>query len=82
MKKRTKSKRGGSLCLQPRQDAAGIDVGARELVVAVPPDCATAGPHTVRTFASFNDDLQAMADWLAQCGIKTIAMEPSGARQP
>ena len=43
-----------------------------------PADCPAAGPHTVRTFASFTDELHAMADWLAQCGIKTIAMESTG----
>jgi transposase len=73
-----KSKRGGTLRPQLRNDAAGIDVGARELVAAVPPDCATAGPLSVRTFGSFTDDLHAMADWLAQCGIKTVAMESTG----
>jgi hypothetical protein len=73
-----KSKRGGTLRPQLRNDAAGIDVGARELVVAVPPDCATAGPLSVRTFSSFTDDLHAMADWLTQCGIRTVAMESTG----
>ncbi len=76
--KRIRPKRGGTLRPQLRPDAAGIDVGARELVVAVPPDCATAGSLTVRTFTSFTDDLHALADWLTQCGIQTVAMESTG----
>ena len=76
--KRRKSTRIRALHPHLRSDAAGIDIGARELVVAVPPDCATAGPHSVRTFRSFTDELHALADWLTQCGIKTIAMESTG----
>jgi transposase len=55
-----------------RNDAAGIDVGATELYVAVPAD---RGGETVRCFPTFTQDLQALADWLEQCGIKTVAME-------
>jgi transposase len=55
-----------------RNDAAGIDVGATELYVAVPPD---RGGETVRCFPTFTQDLQALADWLEQCGIRTVAME-------
>ena len=76
--KRRKSTRIKALHPQLRSDAAGIDIGARELVVAVPPDCLTAGPLTVRTFRSFTDELHALADWLAQCGIRTVAMESTG----
>ena len=32
----------------------------------------------VREFASFTEDLQALADWLAACGINTVAMESTG----
>jgi transposase len=76
--KRKKPNRAGTLRPQLRADAAGIDIGARELVVAVDPDCPTAGPLKIRTFASFTDELLALADWLAQCGVKTIAMESTG----
>jgi transposase len=61
-----------------RTDAAGIDIGARELVAAVPPECPEAGPHTVRTFGAFTDELHSLADWLAKCGIRTVAMESTG----
>ena len=55
--------------------AAGIDVGARELYVAVPPgSCA----RPVRTFATFTEDLHALRDWLQECGVTTVAMESTG----
>ncbi len=57
-------------------DAAGIDVGAEELVVAVPADRG-AGP-VVRTFQSFTTDIQALVDWLKGCRIRTVAMESTG----
>jgi transposase len=56
-------------------DSAGIDIGATELLVAVPPDRAE---ESVRAFGTFTEDLHALADWLAQCGIKTVAMESTG----
>jgi transposase len=56
-------------------DSAGIDIGAIELFVAVPPDRAE---QSVRSFGTFTEDLHALADWLAQCRIKTIAMESTG----
>ncbi len=72
---------GGSrgLCLQDRpllqESAAGIDIGAREIYVAVPPD---RDPRPVRVFQTFTDDLIALAQWLKQCGITTAAMESTG----
>ena len=56
-------------------DAAGIDVGSRFHVVAVAAD---RDPESVRTFRSFTGDLHALADWLAEVGITTIAMESTG----
>ena len=32
----------------------------------------------VREFASFTEDLHAIADWLTACGIDTVAMESTG----
>jgi transposase len=52
--------------------AAGIDIGATEIQVAVPCD---ADPDPVRTFATFTGDLHALRDWLLQCHVKTVAME-------
>jgi hypothetical protein len=61
--------------LQIRTDAAGIDVGATELYVAVPPE---KDARPVRTFESFTRDLHALADWLEQCGVRSVAMESTG----
>jgi len=57
-------------------DAAGIDVGAEELVAAVPPGRGE-GPH-VRTFSAFTEGLHALRAWLLACQIKTVAMESTG----
>lgn len=46
-------------CLDP--NAGGIDIGAREIFVAVPPD---RDECPVRVFDTFTEDLQTMACWL------------------
>lgn len=56
-------------------DAAGIDIGATEIFVAVPVD---RDQSPVRSFQTFTQDLCALADWLQQCGIHTVAMESTG----
>jgi hypothetical protein len=56
-------------------NAAGIDIGSREIWVALPPDRAG---QTVRCFATFTPDLHALADWLVECQIDTVAMESTG----
>jgi transposase len=58
-----------------RPDAAGIDIGATEIFVAVPADRVA---ENVRSFPTFTQDLYALADWLKQCGIRTVAMESTG----
>jgi hypothetical protein len=62
-----------SALLEP--NAAGIDIGAQEIYVAVPPD---RDEHSTRRFTSFTCDLQALADWLQGCRIRTVAMESTG----
>lgn len=56
-------------------DAAGIDCGAREHFVAVPPD---RDPRPVQSFATVTADLQRLAAWLQQCRVRTVAMEATG----
>jgi transposase len=56
-------------------NAAGIDVGATEIFVAVPPD---RDPQPVRSFPTFTADLRQMAAWLVRCGITIVAMESTG----
>jgi transposase len=58
-----------------RPNAAGIDIGSREIYVAVPPD---RDPYPVRAFPTFTSDLLELADWLKQCGIDAVAMESTG----
>lgn len=53
-------------------NAAGIDVGATHIYVAVAPDLF---PDEVRVFPTFTQDLQEAAAWLIQCQIQTVAME-------
>jgi transposase len=55
--------------------AAGIDIGEAEHWVAVPPGC---DPQPVRRFGTFTADLDALADWLIDCGVITVAMESTG----
>ena len=56
-------------------NAAGIDIGNAAHYVAVPPDRDT---EPVRRFACFTQDVRAIADWLKQCGIVTVAMQSTG----
>jgi len=73
MAKRKEKQERRSMVLEP--DAAGIDIGAEEIYVAVPPDRAT---ESTRRFSSFTRDLHALADWLGQCRIQSVAMESTG----
>jgi hypothetical protein len=52
--------------------AAAIDIGAQFHVVAVGPE---RDPEPVRSFCSFTQALHALAEWLRQVGVTTIAME-------
>lgn len=61
--------------VQVHPNAAGIDVGSRELWVAVPADRET---KPIRMFGTFTADLNELADWLSQCGVTTVAMESTG----
>ena len=56
-------------------DAAGIDIGHREHWCAVPADRCE---QPVRSFGTFTQDLEEMARWLKERGIKTVAMESTG----
>ncbi len=66
--------------------AAGIDIHQAEHWVAVPPGSAPLPPKDhppnlpahVRRFGTNTADLEELADWLARCGITTVAMESTG----
>jgi hypothetical protein len=55
--------------------AAGIDIGAKEHFLCVPPGAA---PNPVRQFGTFTADLEALAAWCTACGVTTVAMEATG----
>jgi transposase len=55
--------------------AAGIDIGAKEHFVSVPPNSAQT---PVRRFGTCTADLEALADWLKECGVTSVAMEATG----
>src|SRR5256885_1154902 len=61
--------------LPVNQNAAAVDIGA---TVHVAPDGPARNPEPVRSFGTFTGDLHRLADWFAQCGIKTVVMESTG----
>jgi transposase len=56
-------------------NAAGVDIGATQVFVAVPAD---RDPEPIRSFETFTAELEKLADWLQQCNIRTVAMESTG----
>ena len=56
-------------------DAAGIDIGNASHYVAVPP---SRDPQPVRCFGCTTAELKKMAEWLTQCGIRTVALQSTG----
>jgi transposase len=64
-----------TLLPQINPHVAGIDCGSAEHYVAVPPDRA---PHPVQSFTTFTTELIRLADWLAACGVTSVAMESTG----
>jgi len=56
--------------------SAGIDLGSREMYVALHPQVAAElGISIVHRFETFTNDLLACKDLLVHCGVKTVAME-------
>jgi transposase len=70
MTKRSKKRCEELPILHPH--AAGIEESASELFVAVSPD---RDPQPVRSFPTFTRDLITLAEWLQQCGTRSMAME-------
>ncbi|HLO15560.1 MAG TPA: IS110 family transposase [Anaerolineales bacterium] len=57
------------------QHAAGVDLGAHEIMVCIPgPD----NTQLVRSFGNYTADLHAIARWLGEHSIWTVAMESTG----
>ena len=74
-KPKAKPRLSGRMLPIMHPDAAGIDIGAEEIFVSVPPD---RDIDSVRRFDTFTRDLFALADWLRQCNIRSVAMESTG----
>ena len=74
-KKKQREFSGDETLCPIRQNTAGIDVGATEHWVSVPPD---RDGEAVRCFKAFTGDLHALADWLEVCCIDHVAMESTG----
>jgi transposase len=56
-------------------EAAGIEVGGSEHGVALRPE---RDPEPVRRFGCFTADLREMARWLAEKGVRSVAMQSTG----
>ena len=54
-------------------NAAGIDISTKEMQVCVPRD---RSEEPNRVFGTFTRDLHAIAAWLRECRVDTVAMEP------
>ena len=72
-KKASSAKYQGVRIVNP--NAAGLDIGSEEIWAAVRPDREGV---TVRKFGTTTPELHALADWLAACGVDTVAMESTG----
>ena len=75
---RRKRRRSGGRTAQPDQvhpDAAGLELGAEAVFAAVRKDRAS---EAIRNFPTFTCDLHALADWLKECQVTTVAMESTG----
>lgn len=55
--------------------AAGVDIGAEEIVVCVP---GLENTQIVKAFGNYTVDLQAIGRWLKEHHVKTVAMESTG----
>jgi transposase len=60
---------------QVNLNAAGVDIGAEEIVVCVAGDGNT---QIVKAFGNYTVDLQNIGKWLQEHNVKTIAMESTG----
>lgn len=56
-------------------NAAGLDIGSTEIMVAIPPD---REGKTVRGFGTYTPDLKELADWLSESQVTHVAMESTG----
>ena len=60
---------------QVNEHAAGVDIGAEEIVACVAGDAST---QIVKAFGNYTVDLQAIGKWLQEHQVKSVAMESTG----
>lgn len=70
-----RNRRRSSLLEQVTATACGVDVGSRSHWVAVDPSLSD---EPVREFGVYTEDLHALADWLLEVGVTTVALESTG----
>jgi transposase len=56
-------------------NAAGLDIGAREIYGCIPPDRTG---ELIKVFGTFTPDLARLANWLLSQRVDTVAMESTG----
>src|SRR5690606_25294167 len=72
--KEAKKKRKQRVRLEPVQPmVAGIDVGSKEHWVCAPED--NEGKREVRVYGATTSELQKIAAWLLEQGVRSVAME-------
>jgi len=54
-----------------REKAAGIDIGAQKVFVAIE-------GQEVKSFYTFTEDFEKLCEYLLKFGIETVAMEATG----
>jgi len=75
MKRKENAKAAHSGMEMVHRNAAAIDIGATMHMAAVGADRSS---EPVRSFGTFTGDLYRLADWFAECGVKTVVMESTG----
>lgn len=68
-------KKNSGVWEQINENAAGIDAGAAQHWVAVAAESAS---PSVRKFATNTPGLYELADWIAECGVTSVAVEATG----
>ncbi|MEM9276237.1 MAG: IS110 family transposase [Cyanobacteria bacterium P01_F01_bin.143] len=74
-KKKSAKKSEASQLQKLNPHTAGIDLGAREHWVCVPSE---ASEQNIRCFGCTTPDLLALADWLEECHVTSVALESTG----
>ena len=75
MAKKIKHKSHSPVAHTINNEVAGIDIGSKEIFVAVSQDKT---PDCVRCFSTFTNDIKACLAWLKELNIQSVAMESTG----